>query len=134
MPKSPHASLLALLLTACAAPGAPSCGPHEARAVNDLMYFGTAKPGGSVTPQEWSEFLRGSVTPRFPKGLTVWPASGQWQGADGTLTEEHSFVLSLLHSGDARDETAVRSVADEYKARFSQEAVLRVRSQVCTSF
>ena len=127
-------ALPALLLTACAATGAPSCAPHEERAVSDLMYFGTAKPGGIVTSQEWSEFLRSSVTPRFPRGLTVWPASGQWLGADGTLTQESSFVLSLLHCGDARDEAALRAIADEYKALFSQEAVLRVRSQVCTSF
>lgn len=128
------ACLPPLLLAACAATQAPGCAPGEARAVSDLMYFGTARPDGVVSPEAWAEFLRTAVTPRFPKGLTVWRASGQWLGADGTLTQEGSFVLSLLHSGEDGDEAAVRSIAAEYKARFSQEAVLRVRSRVCTAF
>ncbi len=125
---------LALLLAGCASMEVPQCRPGEERAVNDLVYFGTAMPKGEVTPLEWSEFLGRSVTPRFPHGLSVWPASGQWRGADGAVAREHSFVLSLVHPDDERSEKAVRAIAAEYKARFSQEAVLRVRSNVCASF
>ena len=124
----------ALLAAGCASPGGPGCGAGEERSVNDVIYFGTARPHGTVTPTEWSEFLRASVTPRFPRGLTVWPASGQWLGADGAVTRESSFVVSLVHPDDERSERAVRAIAAEYKARFEQEAVLRVRSDVCASF
>ena len=100
------------------------------------MYFGTAKPtgGGIVTPGEWAEFLRTAVTPRFPQGLTVWPASGQWKTAAGAIAREDSFVLSLVHPGDEHSDRAVRAIAAEYKSRFQQEAVLRVKSAVCASF
>jgi len=128
--------ILVLLLAAagCASLRAPTCQPGEALSVSELLYFGTARPTGTVTSEEWAEFLRVTVTPRFPRGLTTWQASGQWTGADGAIVREASFVLSLLHADDERAESAVRAIAAEYKSRFNQEAVLRVKSHACTSF
>ena len=123
-----------LTVYGCAAVQETRCAPGEERAVDDVMIFGTAKPVGAVTPEEWTEFLRTSVTPRFPQGLTVWQASGQWKGADNTIVHEASFVLSLVHPDDKSSEDAVRAIADEYKSRFSQESVLRVKSHACVSF
>ena len=72
------AAALTLMLAAygCAAVRETACAPGQERSVNDVIYFGTAKSVGAVTPGEWTEFLRTSVTPRFPQGLTVWQASG----------------------------------------------------------
>lgn len=110
------------------------CGPGEERLVNDLLYFGTAKPAGVVTSEEWTEFLRTAVTPRFPRGLTVWQASGQWRSADGSIAHEASFVLNLVHPEDELNESAVRAITAAYKSSFDQEAVLRVKSYACVSF
>src|SRR5262245_9277744 len=75
---------LAAVLAGCATAPTPACRPGEHSTVSDLLYFGMAKPtGGVVTQEEWDDFLRVTVTPRFPEGLTAWPASGQWRGADG---------------------------------------------------
>jgi hypothetical protein len=121
-------------LLGCATPGRLSCAPGEQPAVSELLYFGMAKPtGGTVTQEEWSAFLRTAVTPRFPAGLTVWPAAGQWRGADGQVVREDSYVLNLLHPAEASAEQAIQGIVAEYKARFAQEAVLRVRSDVCTT-
>jgi hypothetical protein len=127
------AVLLALTLTACASQPAPRCSAGEKPSVSDLIYFGTEKPGGTVSDDEWAAFLRDAVTPRFPDGLTTWRASGQWRSADGSLTREDSHVLNLVHAGDAGTEAAVRALIDEYKTRYGQEAVLRVRSAACVS-
>lgn len=102
--------------------------------VQESLYFGTAKPSGVVTPEEWAEFLRSTVTPRFPRGLTAWQASGQWRGADGAVIREASHVLNLVHANDATSEKAVLEIVATYKSRFHQEAVLRVKSHACTSF
>ena len=128
--------VLAIVFVAsgCASVREQRCSPGEEHSVNNVMYFGTAKPTGVVTPEEWAEFLRASVTPRFPQGLTAWQASGQWKGADGAIVQEASFVLSLVHPDDERSEGAVRTIASEYKSRFNQEAVLRLKSHVCASF
>lgn len=97
-----------------------------------MIYFGMARPGGgNVTETEWSEFLRTVVTPRFPAGLTVWPAAGQWRGNNGEVVRESSYVLNLLHAPDAKTEAEVVAIVNEYKQRFEQEAVLRVRSAAC---
>jgi Protein of unknown function (DUF3574) len=101
---------------------------------SELLYFGTAKPGGVVSPQDWAEFLRSVVTPLFPAGLTVWQASGQWRTADGSISREASYLLNLLHSEGEAPEAAIRSVVSEYKARFQQESVLRVKGSACVAF
>jgi Protein of unknown function (DUF3574) len=98
-----------------------------------MLYFGTAKPSGVVTPNEWEDFLRTSITPRFPNGFTVWQASGQWQHSAKTITKETSLVVSLVHSDDDYSEKAVRTIVNDYKRRFEQESVLRVKNPVCVS-
>jgi hypothetical protein len=129
--------LLALavpLLAGCSTVREPACAPGEERAISETLYFGTARPTGVVSAEEWSDFLGSVVTPRFPRGLSVWPAAGQWQSADGSLTREDSFVLNLVHPEGEAAERAVQEIVTEYKSRFQQEAVLRVKSYACTSF
>ena len=136
----PDASRLALIagmaavLTACTSMHAPRCSGGEQLAIHDSLYFGTGKPGGVVTPQEWAAFLEGTVTPRFPQGLTVSAASGQWRGADGSIVREASHLLQLIHPDDAPNESAVLELVAAYKTRFQQEAVLRVKAPACVSF
>jgi hypothetical protein len=118
----------------CASVGDRPCAAGEQPGVSEMIYFGMAKPsGGVVSDEEWTEFLRSVVTPRFPSGLTAWPAAGQWRGADGQVVREDSHVLNLLHPADASSETNVQEIVGAYKRQFAQEAVLRVRSRVCTS-
>jgi hypothetical protein len=124
----------ALLCGACATPGEFKCPAGADRQVRDLLYFGSATPDGSVSAADWDAFLRDTVTPRFPDGLTVHAANGQWRGADGRIVREPSWVLELVHVDDARSEDAVDAIAEAYKSRFRQEAVMRVSSPACVSF
>jgi Protein of unknown function (DUF3574) len=119
------------LIVGCAAVPQAGCSFSEERSVNEMIYFGTAKPNGAVTPSEWEEFLCTSITPRFPKGLTYWLALGQWQGSGGIVVHEKTFVLSLVHPEDDQSENVVHTIVSEYKRRFNQEAVLRVKGYVC---
>ncbi|SFU40555.1 Protein of unknown function [Polaromonas sp. YR568] len=127
--------LTAILLAGCATLSEPRCASNEQRLVSDLLYFGTAKPGGIVSSEEWSEFLRGTVTPKFPEGLSAWQASGQWRSAaTGAIVSEASHVLNLVHPETPAAEAAVQAVVADYKSRFQQEAVLRVKNTACVSF
>ena len=74
-------ALVVLGLSSCATAPATRCAANERSAINELIYFGTGTPDGVVTDAQWTEFLREVVTPRFPQGLTTWPASGQWRAA-----------------------------------------------------
>ncbi|MFX5510465.1 DUF3574 domain-containing protein, partial [Acinetobacter baumannii] len=62
------------------------------------LFFGRDIAGqGRVSQAQWSAFLRETVTPRFPDGLTVLPASGQWRDRDtGRVSREPSFLVRLV--------------------------------------
>jgi hypothetical protein len=122
------------VFAACATAPAPRCATGQQTAIQDLVYFGTDKPTGRVTPEEWTQFLGEIVTPRFPQGFSVWQASGQWRSASGTIVQEPSYVLSLVHPPGVAVDQAIAELIASYKERFQQEAVLRVRSGACTSF
>ena len=126
-------ALLVATTAGCASMHPSACPPGQQEAVQELLYFGADKPAGQVTPQNWSDFLADTVTPRFPAGLTTWQASGQWRSDAGSLVREPSYVLSLVHPPGAGSETAIGEIVDAYKRRFHQEAVLRVRSPACMS-
>lgn len=123
-----------LALNGCARLRTTPCAPGAESNIHDVLYFGLATPDGAVSAQDWSDFLTHSVTPRFPDGLTSWPASGQWRSADGTLLHEDSRVLNLIHADDPASERAIEALIADYKTRFKQEAVLRVRTAACVSF
>ncbi|HSI60735.1 MAG TPA: DUF3574 domain-containing protein [Ideonella sp.] len=124
---------LCLAASACAPWQGPGCRPGEQPSVHDALYFGTAKPDGTVTAAQWAGFLETVVTPRFPQGLTVNEASGQWRGANGATVREASHVLHLVHADDPASEKAVTEIVAAYKSQFQQEAVLRVRAAACVS-
>lgn len=102
--------------------------------MSDVLYFGTAKPGGTVSLAEWSDFLWTAVTPRFPNGFTAWQAYGQWKPDKGETQREASYVVSIVHPPGELADAGIRALIDEYKSRFRQESVLRVTSQACVSF
>jgi hypothetical protein len=111
---------------------APAAAPGTAVAaqtdtVADRLFFGRSIPGGgTVSDDEWTAFLRDVVTPRFPNGLSVWRADGQWLDSRGTLEHEQTMVVEVIHPASEQVDDALRQIADEYKRRFRQDAVMRI--------
>jgi hypothetical protein len=125
---------LAACVSSCATLARVPCAAGETRAVSETLFFGTARPGGRVSAEEWQRFLEDEVTPRFAAGFTSWAAAGQWRGADGVVQHEDSFVVMVLHDPTPETDAAIRAIVAAYKSRFEQEAVLRVRGAACRSF
>jgi hypothetical protein len=125
---------VALMLGACSSMYIIRCKDGDHPAIYDSLYFGTVRPGGIVSSEDWAAFLETIVTPRFPTGLTSSRASGQWRDAEGIIVREDAHVLQLLHPDDAATDQAIREIVEIYKIQFQQEAVLRIRSQTCASF
>jgi hypothetical protein len=96
--------------------------------VRTELFFGTAKPGGFVTDEEFKTFLDQVVTPLFPDGLTVIKADGQFKGADGLTIKEDSYVLILLYPLESHKISSkhVDAVREAYMTQHQQESVLRV--------
>jgi len=128
---SVKALFLLVSLAGCGAMHVSQCGDDGRAAMQEGLYFGTETPSGHVTPEEWTQFLSETVTPRFPEGFSSWQASGQWRSASGQIIREPSYVLSLIHPDDQVPNKAVQEIVASYKTRFQQEAVLRVKTTVC---
>ena len=117
--------------------------PSPVRAIDHYfrteLYFGMdIKGGGEVTAEQWGRFLSDEVTPRFPDGLTVFDAAGQFRSAAGTIVKERSRVIILLYR--KKDRKAAGRKIDEIRAsyckQFDQESVMRIdfRRSVDVSF
>jgi hypothetical protein len=109
------------------------CGVSSIAQLRTTLYFGLARPRGSVSELEWQIFLRDEVTARFPEGLTVWEANGQWRRPDGQIEHEGAKVLLLVHPDTAAARSAVQSVIAQYRQKFDQESVLWETAHVCVA-
>lgn len=133
-------SLLAFATAGCrslplAANVNTACEPGDIAMTRDVLYFGRHRPdGGFVADADWRAFVDDVLTPRFPDGLTIVSAVGQWRGADGRIEREPSEVTTILHAGDATARRAIDEIIGEYRRRFAQEAVLRERVATCARF
>ena len=105
----------------------------SAAQIRTTLYFGLSRPKGSVSELEWQIFLRDEVTKRFPDGLTVWQAEGQWLNRAGSIDREQSKVLLLVHPDTAPARQAVKAVIDAYRKTFEQQSVLWESSRVCVA-
>ena len=103
--------------------------------VADRLYFGRNIREGcdrtrerTVSDSAWTAFLRETVTPRFPAGLTIYRDEGQWREPDGRILREEGFILEVVHSTGPAADADFQEIAAEYKRRFCQEAVMRITS------
>ncbi|HTH47574.1 MAG TPA: DUF3574 domain-containing protein [Candidatus Limnocylindria bacterium] len=133
--RRPGAALLlltaALLLAGCTTPKhtAPTDRPAAATAwVRTELYF------GAVEPALWSQFLAEAVTPRFPSGLTVLEAQGQWRGRDEQVHKVPTRILVILHPGSRETNASLDAIRREFIARFHHESVLRTDTGASVSF
>ena len=109
------------------------CGGSSAPQVRTTLYFGLARPKGAVTELEWQIFLRDEVTARFPDGLTVWEAEGQWRSPAGNIDHEQSKVLLLVHPDTSAARQSVQAVIEAYRKTFEQQSVLWDSARVCVA-
>jgi hypothetical protein len=127
-----HAQAVATMPTPAPAQSAV-CGSASAEQLRTTLYFGMTRPTGAVSELEWQIFLRDEVTRRFPEGLTVWEAQGQWQSSKGSIDQERSKVLLLVHPDSSAARASVQEVIGRYRKQFDQESVLWETARVCVA-
>ena len=110
------------------------CGTTKEAQVRTTLYFGLSRPKApAVTELEWQLFLRDEVTKRFPDGLTVWEATGQWRTPAGTIDHEQSKVLLVVHADSAAARQSIKAVIESYRKAFDQQSVLWESARVCVA-
>jgi hypothetical protein len=133
-PASSRLLLCVLLLLSGCRTNAPTTDATTTLTRTEL-FFGLGRNGaGDVTEPEWRDFVDRQITPRFPDGLTILDASGQWRGNDGVIRHEPSRVLILLHPPGDADNAKIEEIRRLYRERFAQESVLRVDDLQRVSF
>ncbi len=96
----------------------------------DELYFGLLKPNGEeISETDWKIFLKSKVTPRFPEGLTVLNADGQYMN-----TQEKAKLVVIIHANTPKDNRLIFDVISQYKEEFQQQSVLRVSTAVTVLF
>ena len=124
-----------MMAAACGDADAPACPEGTDPFVEHQLFMGRSSESGEVVDDAaWAAFLGETVTPRFPDGLTVLDAQGQWRDSDGLIQQERSKLLVILAPADGDAMRLIDEVSDEYKRRFNQESVLRVVEDTCVSF
>ncbi|MEP6573178.1 MAG: DUF3574 domain-containing protein [Gemmatimonadota bacterium] len=134
--------IITVLLAACASaapttngvlPGTAPALPGVETLIDDRLLFGQSIPGGGQVPDTgWTSFLRDVITPVFPAGLTVWHAEGQWLDPRGTLVREPVIVVQVFHPRGSPGDSVFARIANTYRSRFHQDAVLRATFEVQT--
>lgn len=117
------------------------CPAGDTRAIVTELFFGRDAGGSRVVGEaRWQAFLAREITPRFPDGLTVIDAYGQWRDpAAGRIVREATKLVVLVTPADAASGTVSRqervaAVVDAYKRRFRQKSVLVLTRAACARF
>ena len=125
--------LLAAALSGCAGLGLDCRGEYKRTA--ELLFGRNVGGRPAVSEAEFARFVTGEITPRFPDGLTVIDARGQWRDrASNTIVREPSKVVLIALPGQAADDENLQAIIAAYKARFRQDSVGLIVRPACVSF
>lgn len=124
-----------LVLSACASVPQPCLSPAQTMATAE-MFFGR-KIGDRIGVSEaaFVQFTAREITPRFPDGLSVIDASGQWKDTErGTVVREPSKVVLITFKDDAAKRADLSAIAEAYKHQFKQQSVMTSIKTACVGF
>ena len=140
-----RASLLSLLIVCwclsarsplAAQTPAPSCfGAQRPKQIAEILFGRDIGRRIGVSEAAWARFVARELTPRFPDGLTVTDATGQWRDpADGSIVREPAKRVEIVLPGNADDPARLDAVVRAYKREFRQRLVVVIVQMACVSF
>ena len=112
---------------------------HDSGQVDRLaeyrLFFGRSQGEVEVVNDAaWHAFPADEITPRFPDGLTVLDAAGQWRHTSGRIVRERSKLVIILAESGTATMQRTDEITRAYQRTFGQESVLRVITAACASF
>jgi hypothetical protein len=101
----------------------------------ELMFGRNVAGHRRIGEAAWSRFLAREITPRFPDGLTILDAAGQWRDpAGGRVMREPSKMVVIVTAEDAAARERIAAIVTAYKQRFRQRSVGVISHSVCAAF
>jgi hypothetical protein len=129
------ALVLPLLGNSASAQPAACSAPLKPQQVAELLLGRKIGDRLGVSETQFLNFLDREITLRFPDGLTVYDARGQYRdSARNRIVREPSKVVMIVLPGSPEDIARLNEIADAYKKRFRQQSVGIVLRQACVSF
>jgi hypothetical protein len=118
-----------------AAPAVSCHGTRQARQVAELLFGRNVGHRPGISESAFARFVVREITPRFPDGLTISDAAGQWrEHGSGAITRERSKRVEIVLPGTADDEDKLDAIVAAYKRRFQQQSVAVILRPACISF
>lgn len=116
-----------------------SAHPGETKGwVDTKLYFGLGpvdRPDQGISESKWREFLDKEVTPRFPNGLSVIDAYGQWQGKNQIAPERlRSKMLIIDYQDTQQNRDKIQAIRAAWKQMTGDQSVMRVTEPADVSF
>jgi Protein of unknown function (DUF3574) len=112
--------------------------PEAAHWIRNELYFGVGTvdaPDDGISEIRWRAFLDREVTPRFPDGLTVLDAYGQWRDHPKDAPSRlRSKVLVILCEDTPANRALIDAIRSAYKAATHDKSVLLAIEHVDVSF
>jgi len=88
-----------------------------------------------VREDDFGRFVDREIMSRFPNGLTVFNAAGQWrEKASDKIVREPSKIVLIVLPGKTEDLARIYEIAQAYKTRFKQPSVGVILRPACVSF
>jgi len=132
----PIFALAILLIGARAGLPQAACSGVQKAAMTDELLFGR-KIGNriGVSQAAFARFVDREITPRFPDGLTIIDARGQWRDRKrNVVVHEPSKMVQIVVTGTAEEQAKIDAIVKAYKTRFKQQAVGVVTRSACVAF
>jgi Protein of unknown function (DUF3574) len=132
------AAILVLALALAGAAGAQSVdcrAGQRATEMAELMFGRNVGNRLAVSETQWSRFVDREIISRFPDGLTVLNAAGEWRDrASSRIMREPSKVVHIVLPGTPEDIARLNEIVEAYKRRFKQQSVVVIVRPACVSF
>jgi hypothetical protein len=110
-------------------------GGQKPTQVAEMMFGRKIGDRIAVSEIEWARFVNREITPRFPAGLTVFNATGQWQDkTNNKIIHEPSKIVQIVLPGEDDEIARLNAIVEAYKARFKQQSVPVIVRPACVSF
>jgi hypothetical protein len=134
-----QAAVVALFLLAFSGPARAQfteCkGASKPQQVAELIFGRSVAGSIEVTDAQWTLFVDNEITPRFPDGLTVFEATGQWRDQKSNrIIREPSKIVLIVLPGHAEDIARLNEVVEVYKRSFRQQSVGLILRPSCVLF
>src|SRR5215472_3179501 len=141
MPVRVAAALALVLALALALAGGANAqlvdcrGGQRPTQVAELMFGRNIGSRIGVSEGDFGRFVDREIMSRFPNGLTVFNAAGQWrEQASDKIVREPSKVVQIVLPGQVDDIARLNEIVEAYKTRFKQQSVVMIVRPACVSF